>query len=97
MNEQTPDTDSFARIPQTAYHEVHLHGPQTVQDSGQRLQTKLESDGIVLTADILRALAFAAVKRLRSLTRSPPPPNTHPPSAGTKSAAMPQDSNSIRP
>lgn len=62
MNEQPPGHDAFAGILQTAYHEVHIHGPQTVQDAEQRLQTKLESHGITLTTDILRALAFAAVQ-----------------------------------
>ncbi|PPJ24113.1 hypothetical protein C5E45_34900 [Nocardia nova] len=62
MTEQTPSHDEFAHILQTAYHEVHIHGPQTVPDAERRLQTKLESHGITLTTDILRALAFAAVQ-----------------------------------
>jgi len=53
--------DSFILSLQSAYHETRLHSPQAVPEVEERLSIKLEARGITLTADILRALAFAIV------------------------------------
>lgn len=53
--------DSFALALQSAYHEVRLHSPQAVPEVEERLRGKLDSRGVTLTADVLRALAFAIV------------------------------------
>lgn len=53
--------DSFARALHDAYRETRLHSPQAVSDVEDRLRDKLDSGGITLTADVLRALAFAIV------------------------------------
>lgn len=50
--------DSFALALQSAYHEVRLHSPQAVPEVEERLRGKLESRGVTLTTDVLRALAF---------------------------------------
>ncbi|MDQ2795693.1 MAG: hypothetical protein M3Y06_00770 [Actinomycetota bacterium] len=54
-------TDSFARALHDAYRETRLHSPQAVSDVEERLRSKLSSRGLTLTADVLRALAFAIV------------------------------------
>ncbi|MGI8434271.1 MAG: hypothetical protein ACR2LE_05980 [Nocardioidaceae bacterium] len=62
MTDETQDYGAFARILQTAYEEVRLHSPQAIPEVEERLRSKLESHGVVLTTDILRALAFAVVE-----------------------------------
>lgn len=61
MAEDTESRAAFAATLQTAYHEVRLHSPQGVDDVEARLRSKLEPNGVTLTEDILRALAFAIV------------------------------------
>ncbi|MGI9156634.1 MAG: hypothetical protein ACR2FG_08355 [Marmoricola sp.] len=53
--------DRFALALQSAYHDTRLHSPQAVPEVEDRLSTKLDARGITLTADVLRALAFAIV------------------------------------
>lgn len=62
MSDETQDHDAFARALQTAYQEVRLHSPQAIPETEERLRCKLERYGVTLTADIMRALAFAAVE-----------------------------------
>lgn len=59
--DQATDYDAFALAVQSAYHEARLHSPQAVPEVEERLRAKLESRGVTLTADVLRALAFAIV------------------------------------
>lgn len=61
MTEHSEDRDIFAATLQTAYHEVRLHSPQGIDEVEERLRSKLEPNGVTLTSDILRALAFAIV------------------------------------
>ena len=61
MTDDTEGRDMFATILQAAYHEVRLHSPQGIADVEERLRSKLEPNGVMLTSDILRALAFAIV------------------------------------
>lgn len=61
MTDHTEGHDTFAATLQGAYHEVRLHSPQGIDDVEERLRSKLESHGVTLTTDILRALAFAIV------------------------------------
>ncbi len=61
MTDDTEEPDTFAAILQGAYHEVRLHSPQGIDDVAERLRTKLAPDGVTLTSDVLRALAFAIV------------------------------------
>lgn len=61
MTTQSDADETYAATLQAAYHEVRLHSPQGVGDVEERLRAKLESHGVVLTDDILRALAFAIV------------------------------------
>lgn len=53
--------DDFAQAVHGAYREVRLHSPQAIPEVEERLRGKLAADGITLTADVLRALAFAIV------------------------------------
>lgn len=62
MSDDAQDHDTFARTLQAAYREVRLHSPQTVPETEERLRRKLDANGITLTADITRALAFAVVE-----------------------------------
>lgn len=62
MTETTQDYEGFARILDAAYQEVHLHSPQGIPEVEERLRDKLERDGVTLSADITRALAFAVVE-----------------------------------
>lgn len=61
MTGESTNYDSFALALQTAYHEVRLHSPQALPQVEERLRGKLDSHGVTLTTDILRALAFAIV------------------------------------
>jgi hypothetical protein len=61
MTEHTEDSGTFAATLQAAYHDVRLHSPQGIDDVEERLRSKLEPNGVTLTSDILRALAFAIV------------------------------------
>lgn len=61
MSGHSEGRDTFAATLQTAYHEVRLHSPQGIDEVEQRLRSKLEPNGVTLTSDILRALAFAIV------------------------------------
>jgi hypothetical protein len=61
MTDHTDDRDAFAATLAAVYREVRLHSPQGVDDVAERLRSKLEADGLTLTTDILRALAFAIV------------------------------------
>lgn len=61
MTEHNEDRDTFAATLQTAYREVRLHSPQGIDEVEERLRSNLEPNGITLTSDILRALAFGIV------------------------------------
>lgn len=61
MTRDTTSYDAFAHALQAACAEVRLHSPQAVPEVEDRLRTKLDSRGITLTSDVLRALAFAIV------------------------------------
>lgn len=54
-------TESFAQTLASAYRETRLHSPQAVPEVQDRLRDKLETGGVSLTPEILRALAFAIV------------------------------------
>ncbi len=62
MTDEVPDSDAFARIVQAAYHQVRQGTPRAIPEVEERLRRKLESHGVTLTTDIVRALAFAIVK-----------------------------------
>ena len=62
MTDEVRDCDAFARILQTAYHQVRQGTPRAIPQVEERLREKLESHGVTLTTDIVRALAFAIVK-----------------------------------
>lgn len=62
MTNEVPDSDAFARIVQAAYHEVRQSTPRAIPQVEERLRSKLESHGVTLSTDIVRALAFAIVK-----------------------------------
>lgn len=62
MTDDTHEFDAFARILQTAYHEVHLGTPRSLPEVEDRLRSKLAAHGVTLTTDVLQALAFAIVK-----------------------------------
>ncbi len=51
--------DGFARGLQAAFQQARLHSPQAVPGVQERLRSKLAEQGITLTADVLRALAYA--------------------------------------
>lgn len=55
------DYGSFALAVQSAYHEAKLYSPQAVPEVEERLRGKLDSRGVTLADDVLRALAFAIV------------------------------------
>jgi hypothetical protein len=61
MTEPSKDRDTFAAALQAAYIEVRLHSPQGIDEVEERLRSKLEPNGVTLTNDVLRALAFAVV------------------------------------
>jgi hypothetical protein len=61
MTEHTEQSGTFAVTLQAAYHEVRLHSPQGIDEVEERLRSKLEPNGVILTDDVLRALAFAIV------------------------------------
>lgn len=52
---------AFALALHNAYNEARLHSPQGIPGVEERLRGKLDSYDITLTADVLRALAFAIV------------------------------------
>ncbi|MDQ2844856.1 MAG: hypothetical protein M3Y77_00530 [Actinomycetota bacterium] len=52
---------SFAQALASAYRETRLHSPQAVPEVEERLRDKLETRGVTVTPEILRALAFAIV------------------------------------
>ncbi|MDQ2792269.1 MAG: hypothetical protein M3Y73_22155 [Actinomycetota bacterium] len=62
MTDEALDSDAFARAVQTAYHEVRQGTPRAIPEVEERLREKLALDGVTLTPDIVRALAFAIVK-----------------------------------
>jgi hypothetical protein len=61
MTDDTQELDAFARILQTAYQEVRRSTPRSRPEVEDRLRSKLAADGVTLTTDVLRALAFAVV------------------------------------
>lgn len=61
MTEHIKDRDMFAATLQGAYQEARLHSPQGIEDVEERLRSKLDLNGVTLTSDVLRALAFAIV------------------------------------
>lgn len=50
---------AFALALHAAFRETRLHSPQAVSDVQERLRSKLSARQLTLTADVLRALAFA--------------------------------------
>ncbi len=53
--------EGFVRVLQDAFGQTRLHSPQTVPAVEERLRGKLAEHDITLSADILRALAYAIV------------------------------------
>lgn len=61
MTDDNHEFDAFARVLQNAYQEVHRSTPRSRAEVEDRLRSKLAADGLTLTTDVLRALAFAIV------------------------------------
>lgn len=53
--------EGCVRALQTAFQQTQLHSPQAVSAVEERLRGKLADDAIVLTPEVLRALAYAIV------------------------------------
>jgi hypothetical protein len=62
MTDEVPESDAFARIVQAAYHQVRQGTPRTIPEVEERLRRKLAAHGVMLTNDVVRALAFAIVE-----------------------------------
>jgi len=62
MTDETQTLASYAEILQTAYTNMQASNPHSESAAEEMLVAELESHGITLSSDVVRALSWAAVE-----------------------------------
>jgi hypothetical protein len=62
MTDEIRTAADYAQILQTAYTNMQLSNPQSMSAAEDRLLAELESHGIALSDEVVRALSWAAVE-----------------------------------